>query len=126
MLYRKTILILLIICTGLYNSSAQKLSSDNKKAIKLYRSAEQSFVLGEIEKAESDLTLALKKDPEFTEAYLLLGDINTELGNYTESIISYKKAIQLAPNSFSYTHYLTGNLELLRKWLLQESFPTQI
>ena len=110
MVYRKVILILLIIFAGFYNGNAQKLSSDNKKALKLFRSAEQSFTLGEIEKAENDLALALKKDPKFTEACLLLGDIYTEQGNYKKAIVCYKKALNLSPESSLYAYYLLGNL----------------
>jgi flagellar motor protein MotB len=110
MVYRKVILILLIIFTGFYNSNAQQLLSDNKKALKLFRSAEQSFTLGEIEKAENDLAQALKKDPEFTEACLLLGDIYTEQGNYKKAIVFYKKALNLSPESFLYAYYLLGYL----------------
>ena len=110
MFYRKIILIFLIIISGFYNANAQQLSSENKKALKLFRSAEKAFMLGEFEKAEMDLTTALKKDPEFAEACLLLGDIYNEKGDYQKAIMFYKKALNVSPKSFMFTYYLLGNL----------------
>jgi flagellar motor protein MotB len=107
------ILLLLLISAVFCSISAQdtQLSTSNKKALKLFQSAERSFILGETDVAKKLLLEAINKDPEFAEAWLLLGDVNNELNNLSEAVTAYKKALKIDPSTFYYANYLIGNLE---------------
>ncbi|MCB2207568.1 MAG: OmpA family protein [Bacteroidetes bacterium] len=110
------ILTLLWLSVAFYSVSAQdtKLSTSNKKAIKLYQDAGRSFILGETDGAKKLLLDAIKKDPEFAEAWVLLGDVNTELNRPDDAVADYKKALQIKPSKFYYANYLIGNHEFSR------------
>lgn len=107
------ILTLLWLSVAFYSASAQgtKSSTTHKKAIKLYQSAGKSFILGETDEAKKLLLEAIDKDPGFAEAWVLLGDVNTDLNLPDEATTAYKKALEINPSSFYYTNYLIGNLE---------------
>jgi outer membrane protein OmpA-like peptidoglycan-associated protein/tetratricopeptide (TPR) repeat protein len=111
--YAKYITALLLMFTGIFVTNAQykNYSTDDKKAIKLYKIAEQSFILGDSEVAIVQLNKAIKREDTFAEAWLLLGDINTELSNYAEAVENYKKALQISNYDFYFANYLIGNLE---------------
>ena len=108
----KKILIIILIF-GFYNSQAQdsNLSSNNKKAIKHYKNAELFFNKSDLEASKESLNAALRKDPEFIEAWLFLGDVYNEQNNYTEAINSYNHAININSTYFPYAYYIIGNLE---------------
>jgi len=112
MIHQKIILILLLFL-GIFNSQAQNsdLSTDNKKAVKHYRNAEYSFNKSDLEASKESLNEAVRKDPEFIEAWLFLGDVYNEQNNYIEAINSYNHAIDINPHYFPYAYYIIGNLE---------------
>ena len=112
MIHQKIILILLLFL-GIFNSQAQNsdLSTDNKKALKHYRNAEYSFNKSDLEASKESLNKAVRKDPEFIEAWLFLGDVYNEQNNYIEAINSYNHAININPYYFPYAYYIIGNLE---------------
>ena len=112
MIHQKIILILLLFF-GIFNSQAQNsnLSTDNKKALKHYRNAEYSFNKSDLEASKESLNEAVRKDPEFIEAWLFLGDVYNEENNYIEAINSYNHAIIINPYYFPYVYYIIGNLE---------------
>lgn len=115
MLRNVIILALFFVVAVFYSASAQhsSFSTSNKKAIKLFQSAEKSFTLGEFSEAQKLLEASVKKDVKFTEAWLLLGDLYTELGYYTKAIKVYQEALHLSPSSLSYIYYLIANLEFM-------------
>ena len=60
-------------------SQEYNFSSKNKKAVKYYQTAESSYKQRELILAENALQQSVKSDPKFIEAWLLLGDVSTEL-----------------------------------------------
>ncbi len=108
----RTILSVILIGGSLIAVAQQEpLSSPNKKAVKIYRSAEQSFLRREYETAINELRKAVEKDPWFVEAWLLLGDASGEAGRLQEAVDAYKRADSLDADFFPYVRYLIGNLE---------------
>ncbi len=107
------IILFLFISVGSVTSGAQEnhINAHNKKAGKLYRSAEHAFVQGEYKAAEEILKKAVAKDPEFVEAWLLLGDAFSQAGNVSDAIQSYKQAMKIDSTRFPYAYYIVGNLE---------------
>lgn len=80
-----------------YRIMSGAIYSKNKSAIKLYEKARSVLELNEFDIAEKDLATALKADPNFLEAYLLLGDIYRIKQDFLKSKESYRKAFSINP-----------------------------
>ena len=61
----------------------------------------------EYEKALSYFEQAVKKDPSYAEAYLMIGYCCVEMGRYTKAIEAYKQAIRIKPD-YVEAHYGLG------------------
>jgi len=103
-----TILSLFIVVEGYPQEN--NFTSKNKKAIKYYRDATVNYQLRELKTAETDLLKTLKLDPQFVEAWLLLGDVYTELMKIDPAINAYEKAIAIDPGFYPPVFYFLGNL----------------
>lgn len=86
------------------------LSSENKKAIKNYHRATEAYKLGEISETLLLLEKAVKLDTDFIEAWLLLGDVYTDIDSVNSAIESYEKAISIDSAFFMPAYYFIGNL----------------
>lgn len=87
-----------------------RFSSTNKRALKQYKIGEEAYKLLDFQIARGALNKAVKADNKFIEAWLLLGDVNTEIGHNDNAIEAYEKAIQIDPRFFPGTYFFTGNL----------------
>ncbi len=102
-----------IICGLLFFSlQAQKLSINSKKAIAFYKEAINLYQFGKLEEAIDQLDLALKKEEDFIEAYLLKADIFESLQRYDSQIASYLTVMQIDSTFFPYTRYNLGKAYL--------------
>ena len=90
----------------------QKLTTTSRKAKKLYENASYHYNYGQYYEANENLQKAIKADPNFCEAYLLLGDMNTDMHENTIAIRYYQKAIQVNPDFFPQVHYFVARLLL--------------
>ena len=89
--------ILVSVCT------AQKFSmpsSDNSKAIKHYQQATAYYDVKKYDDAIEELKKAIDKDKNFVEAYMLMGDIYSDMGKKEESIAAYSEAVRINPEFF--------------------------
>jgi len=102
------LLFLFIAFVGL----AQDLSTKSRKAKKLFEEASTHLTYGHYFEATEKLKSAIKTDPDFVEAYLLLGDAARDQGEKEEAIHQYKKAIQINPDLYPRTHYFVGKLSM--------------
>ena len=73
-----------------------QLSTNNKKAIELYKLADNYRVRGQLAEAEDLLKQAIAKDKEFLEAHYRLGLVFKQQRKYTEAEISFLNAQDLA------------------------------
>jgi outer membrane protein OmpA-like peptidoglycan-associated protein/tetratricopeptide (TPR) repeat protein len=103
-------------------------TSNNKKAISLFEDGKKMLDIRNYEKAESKFNDAISKDPNFIEAYALLGVIFIETNNNQKAIDNFKKALspyyvnnyyQLAELQFHSGQYTDAKINL-EKYL---SFP---
>ncbi len=67
----------------------------NKESRPLFHKAAQKGAVGQYEEAVSLLRKAIDADPEYDEAWLLLGNQFTALEQYADAIDSYRRAIEL-------------------------------
>ena len=111
MLKKNILIILLTFFTSITN--AQDFSTKSKKAIKYYKSAILNFDNNRTDIAVNDLKLAIKKDNNFIEAYLLMGDIYKIRKENQKEINTYLKIIDIDENFFPYIYYNLASTELL-------------
>ncbi|WMJ73485.1 OmpA family protein [Cytophagaceae bacterium ABcell3] len=80
------------------SAQERSLSTTNKKAKKLYQKADELIKQRDFDSAIDALKKAVKKDPEFTEAYLRLGSSYKLLRNDKEARKNFLKAVELKPD----------------------------
>jgi outer membrane protein OmpA-like peptidoglycan-associated protein len=90
----------------------QRISTQNKKAEKLFYSAIDSYQAKNYEKALAELKKAIEQDPLFTEAYILQGDISADNLQIEKAIECYNAAIK-TNNPFSPDlYFVVANMQL--------------
>lgn len=109
----KSIVILLVgILMHFQNAfSQQTYTVTNKKAIKLFEEGKGYFDERKSELAELTLQQALRAEPNFAEAALILAYVYVEKGDYENAIINYQKTISLQPTMFPEAHATLGLLQ---------------
>ena len=107
---KNLLLILLIFLTSIIK--AQDFSTKSKKAIKYYKSAIFHFDNNKTDIAVKELKRAIKKDNNFIEAYLLMGDIYKVRKENQKEINTYFKIIEIDENFFPYIYYNLASSEL--------------
>ncbi|NOX85348.1 MAG: OmpA family protein [Chlorobi bacterium] len=91
-------------------SQSWEVASKSKKAVKYYHEAETAYKQKDFPQAEQYLKKALGKDKNLIEAWLLLGDVHTELGKKENAITDFEKAIAIDTSFFPRAYYFLGNL----------------
>jgi outer membrane protein OmpA-like peptidoglycan-associated protein len=102
-----TLLVLSIGAVG-----QKELTTASKKAQKAYRQAEKYIYTMDYAAALSCAHRAVELDENFTEGYLLLGDLYAEIQEPLKSIHFYKKASELDPDHYPKARLLAGRTEL--------------
>lgn len=113
----RRILLLIVLFTAYFLSltsgtSAQQLSTTNKKAEKLFQSAYDYYQRGDFERALVDAARAAELDPLFTEAYIIQADISADLRQYNKAIGFYQRAIATGQSVSPHLYYLLANVQL--------------
>jgi outer membrane protein OmpA-like peptidoglycan-associated protein/tetratricopeptide (TPR) repeat protein len=106
--------IFLLFSFLLINIYSQDLSTKSKKARKLYEEANSYLIYGRYYEAKENLLKAVAADPQFIEAYLLLGDAEQDQRNFDSAISYYKKSLIIDSDRFPSTHYFLGKLYMNR------------
>jgi tetratricopeptide (TPR) repeat protein len=76
------------------------------KAIELNRDGAAAMAAGDLEKAEARIALALEYNPRFTEAWVNLGTIEMDRGNFARAHRDFVKARDLNPDLATPHHAL--------------------
>ena len=107
---------LLLLYSFPFTASAQQytkeLSTTSKKAAKSYEQGRMYISVRDYVMAEEEMLKAIRYDPEFIEAYLILGDIYSDLGRVDDAIGTYKMAISINPGFFPRMLYITAAKEM--------------
>jgi len=88
------LLFMMLAPSAVIRAQERHLSTDNKKAEKFFQSAIDYYQARNYESALRDLKKATREDPEFTEAYILQGDIYSEMHDKETAIESYQSAVR--------------------------------
>lgn len=92
-------------------SCAQKYSTSNKKAIKLYEEAEGLIQNRKFDKGAELLKEAISKDPNFVEAYARLGALYKSIGDHDNAKPYVLKAVEMKPNAKDYIYHYNSAAE---------------
>ncbi|MFD2512539.1 OmpA family protein [Pontibacter locisalis] len=83
----------------------QKLTTTNAKAEKLYHKANDYARARDFDRALDALAEAVKRDPNFAEAYLRAANLFKMMGNKSASFGNLKKGLELMPFNPAYANY---------------------
>ncbi|MDD5570434.1 MAG: OmpA family protein [Bacteroidales bacterium] len=104
----KIILIFLITIANICFAQNDKLSTKSGKAKEYFIKAEMNFGSNNFRQAIIDAENAVRTDPEFFEAYIMLGHLHTNMRNYAYAAASFKKAIKINPNDIVSNYFSLG------------------
>jgi outer membrane protein OmpA-like peptidoglycan-associated protein/tetratricopeptide (TPR) repeat protein len=90
------------------SSFAQDFSTESKRAIKLYQTAEKNFNLLNYQEAELDLQKAVEIDRNFLEAYMLLGDVYRSTKNFGNAVEVYGQVVDKDVSKYPEALYFSG------------------
>ncbi len=103
---KKIILISAIIILQLnVNAQQKKLSTKSRKAIEFYNSGHLAFRDYKFAQTIEQLSLAIEKDSNFIEAYLVRAEAYNAIEQYDNEIADYKKVEKINPAFFNYLYY---------------------
>lgn len=100
--------LLLSVCFASVVVAQRPLSSDDRKALKAYEAALGAYMAQDLATAEASLQQALKRDDDFVEAYLMLGQILQDLHRPSEAADALREGLERKPRSF-----LRGHADLI-------------
>ncbi|MGD0341227.1 MAG: OmpA family protein, partial [Bacteroidales bacterium] len=113
MKYTFLILLLLTSCTVSRNSFSQGLHSTSSRAVKIYDEGKESYENLDYNTAEQQLKEALKYDDKFFEAYMMLGELYTNLNRFFEAASNYQSAVKIDSNAYRPVYFRLANAELM-------------
>jgi len=97
-LMRKLFVIIFILLLSNLTMAQEVLSSNSKAALKNYKLANSYLNQNNIRLAIIELNEATENDPQFIQAFILLGDAYRSVINYYDALIAYEKAYTIDPN----------------------------
>lgn len=101
--------IILFAACGLFPlqllSQSRELSTSSNKAKRAFEDAVQKYNLRNIDGAVESFNDAVRHDPYFIEAYIVMGEMLQNDQRHREAIEAYKMAIQINPDFFPNTIY---------------------
>lgn len=93
-------------------ANTDTLSIGSARAARLYHNAIELYENRQFSDAIELIRRAIRRDPAFTEAYLLGGDISRDMQQNQQAIEFYRAAIEINPRLFPPAFYILGTLYL--------------
>jgi outer membrane protein OmpA-like peptidoglycan-associated protein/Tfp pilus assembly protein PilF len=107
----KIIFTALIIFSTIFLFAQTEYTSSVPRAIHAFERAAKYYDQKQNQKALEHLNEAVKADPKFIEAHMLLANVYTDMKDYDKAIASYKDAIAINPDFFPNNYYSLGKVE---------------
>ena len=98
--FSRIIIVIGLLFPFIVLSQEYGLSTKSKKAIKYYNNGQHFLKENSIYTAKENFELAIKEDPEFYEAYMILGDIYEQEENDSAAVRYYTNAVTVNPDFF--------------------------
>ncbi len=113
---RKAIILSLILLTTALAGYGQDLSSKSKKAIRAFEAGENSYRLQDYQNAESFFRQALDIDPQFFEAWVMLGELYEKGRRDSSAVNAYRQAVTIDSVTYPSAFYFLAELEFNNGW----------
>ncbi|MBM3437230.1 MAG: tetratricopeptide repeat protein, partial [Bacteroidetes bacterium] len=97
-------------------SQGEELSTQSKKAIKLYETGELLYKQENLQGARMNFQSAIEADPAFFEAYVLLGEILEQEKSDSAAVAAYKTAVSINPDKFPPLLATMADIEYRNGW----------
>ncbi len=103
-------LIVFLLCVA--NSLvAQKYTSNSGKAVKQFEEARSKYRMYLFAEAETGFLKAIKTDPEFIEAYIVLAKMYWDIDSLQKAIDTYDRGLKINPSFYTKGYFFKGDLE---------------
>lgn len=89
-----------------------KYTSKSKAAIRSFERAASAYDYKKFNEAVEALNDALKEDDRFLEAHMMIGDVYADLKDWENSVIHYRRAVDLDPSFFPQNFYNLAKSEM--------------
>ncbi len=113
---RKAIILSLILLTTALAGYGQDLSSKSKKAIRAFEAGENAYRLQDYQNAESFFRQALDIDPQFFEAWVMLGELYEKGRRDSSAVNAYRQAVTIDSVTYPSAFYFLAELEFNNGW----------
>ena len=112
----KRALLFTVFLISFFSTQAQtgmgKYSSSNKSAIRDFEDGKKQYDSRQDVKAIKLMESAIRKDSNFIEPWMVLGQIYLEGRDYKSSLEHYRKVVQISPSYLAGVNMLVGDLEM--------------
>lgn len=107
------ILLILLLCFPSEYMFPQTYHTSSNKALKAYKEGAQAYDYFNFSRAESYLKEATKIDSEFYEAWLMLGELMTDLRRFNEAASYYRNAVRIDSLFYRPVFFKLANAEFM-------------
>jgi hypothetical protein len=107
------VFLLLTSCSGSRNSFSQGFHTTSNRAMKTYNDGVTYYDYLEYNKAETLFKIAISHDPDFYEAYMMLGELYSKQKRYGEAVVNYRKAVEIDSFSYKPVYFSLANAEMM-------------
>jgi outer membrane protein OmpA-like peptidoglycan-associated protein len=109
---RTFILALSVLLLSRCSVTGQNFHTHSGRALKFYDLGKRDYEMLYLDRAESNLKIAVAEDPGFYEAHILLGQLYSDQGEWEKAVTHYSKAVSLDATYFTPALYSLGKAEL--------------
>ncbi len=88
-----------------FSQNGRELSTNNKRAIRAFEDAVQKYNYRDIDGAAQSFKDAVRFDPDFIEAYIVMGEMFQSAQRHQDAIDAYVKAVQINRDFFPNTTF---------------------
>lgn len=92
---------------------AQSLHTNSNKAIKTYNDGVTYYEYFDFKKAETLFKIAVSHDPDFYEAYMMLGELYSKQNNHGKAVENYRKAVSIDSLAYLPVYFSLANAEMM-------------
>lgn len=105
-------LFIAVLFVGTINLNGQEYTSRSSKAIKLFEEGRSKYRMYLFAEAEENFTKAIKVDPEFIEAYIVMARMFWDMDSLQKAIDAYNMGLAINPKFYTKGYLFKGNLEI--------------
>jgi len=107
------ILLLLSSCSISHKGISQSLHTNSNHALKSYNDGLKAYDYLDFSSAETYFTDAVRTDPRFYEAYMMLGELYSKQKKYSDAAKNYQSAVKLDSAAYRPVYFSLATAEMM-------------